>query len=206
MASILEDSARKEALEKACWVAHTLFNRGKATGNSANLSFRYEDIIYITSTGSCFGRLTPEDFSSMTIDGHLICGRKPSKEFPLHQAMYQKDPACGGVIHTHSYHCTLWSCLPHPELPANDVVPKYTPYLTMKVGTIGLIPYAAPGSEELFALFRARIKESDGFLLANHGPIIGGEDILKAFYGIEELEESVHLALDLQQKNGRLIF
>lgn len=200
--TIVEDPALQKELEHACWVAHTLFQRNKATGSSANLSFRYQDTIYITSTGSCFGSLTPEDFSGMTLDGQLISGRKPSKEFPLHQAMYQKDPSCGGVVHTHSYYCTLWSCLPHPDLPRNDIMPKYTPYLTMKVGTIGLIPYAAPGSEELFAAFRAHVKESDGFLLANHGPIVGGNDILKAFYGIEELEESAHLAYDLQDRNG----
>ena len=95
--TIVEDPALQKELEHACWVAHTLFQRNKATGSSANLSFRYQDTIYITSTGSCFGSLTPEDFSGMTLDGQLISGRKPSKEFPLHQAMYQKDPSCGGV-------------------------------------------------------------------------------------------------------------
>ena len=196
------EQALKRQIESACWVAHTLFARGKATGSSANLSFRHQDRIYITSSGTCFGRLTAEDFSVMTTGGELLSARKASKEFPLHQALYQNDPKCGAVVHTHSTYCTLWACLPHPNLPAADILPRYTPYLSMKVGRIGLIPYAPPGSEELFSLFRARVMESDGFLLGNHGAIVGGADILQAFYAMEELEESARIAWELQGKEG----
>lgn len=46
----------------------------------------------------------------------------------------------------HSTYATLWSCLPH-ENP-QDCVPDYTPYLKMKLGTVGIVPYAKPGSQE----------------------------------------------------------
>lgn len=188
----------KKKLQEACWAGRTLFERNKASGSSANLSFRHGDEIYITVSGSCFGRLEPEDFTPVSIQGKLLGDKKPSKEFPLHQAFYQKDSAIGAVIHTHSFYSTLWSCLPQES--KTDIVPDYTPYLRMKVGSIGLVPYFKPGSEELFSAFRERVEKSDAFLLANHGPIVPGKDVLSAFYGIEELEESAHIAWELRRE------
>ena len=44
-------------LKTAVWIAHSLFERGKATGSSANMSFKEKDHIYITGSGTCFGTL-----------------------------------------------------------------------------------------------------------------------------------------------------
>ena len=68
-----------------------------------------------------------------------------------------------------------------------------------------MIPYAKPGSQELFRLFDERKAESGGFLLANHGPIVGGKDLLSVFYIMEELEESSRIAWELRSGGGRLI-
>ena len=45
-----------------------------------------------------------------------------------------------------------------------------------------------------------RIGSGDGFVLKNHGPIIGGKTIMDAFYGIEELEESAKMAWYLRKE------
>lgn len=79
-----------ENLKTAVWIAHSLFERGKASGSSANMSFKEKDRIYITGSGTCFGTLKEEDFSVLTLDGEWISGPKPSKEFPLHKMMYEK--------------------------------------------------------------------------------------------------------------------
>lgn len=34
------------------WIARTLFERGKVTGSSANMSFLHEENIYITVSGT----------------------------------------------------------------------------------------------------------------------------------------------------------
>ena len=69
----------------------------------------------------------------------------------------------------------------------------------MKVGTVGLIPYAPPGSEELFHYMEEHIEKSDAYLLKQHGPVVAGKTILDAFFGIEELEESSRLAWYLRE-------
>ena len=52
----------EEKTETAVWIAKSLFDRGKTSGSSANLSFLHRGIIYISGSGTCFGRLKPEEF------------------------------------------------------------------------------------------------------------------------------------------------
>lgn len=195
------DTALEEKFNAALWVAHSLFKRNKTAGSSANMSFLHKNNLYITASGSCFGTLKKDDFAVISMDGSPISEKKPSKEWPLHLALFQKSPHIGAVIHTHSTYSVLWSFI--PDLPEQDCIPDHTPYLKMKLGTIGLIPYKKPGSEELFQAFRERIHDSDGYLLKQHGPVVPGTTIMEAFYNLEELEESARIAWELYQAGIR---
>ncbi len=185
----------EQKLEQAVWVAHSLFERGRTAGSSANMSFCHEGRIYITASGSCFGTLGAEDFAAITMEGKPLGEQKPSKEWPLHLALYEKSPEIGAVLHTHSCYAVLWSFV--PGLPEQDCIPDHTPYLKMKLGTVGTVPYEKPGSQALFDAFRQRVEQSDGFLLKNHGPVVPGKDMMDAFYCLEELEESARIAWEL---------
>lgn len=184
-----------ETFDKTLWVAHSLFERGKTSGSSANISFRYGDYIYISASGTCFGTLSRSDFAQLNLSGQQIGKTKPSKEWPLHVTLYEKSPDVGAIIHTHSLYSILWSMV--PDLTEADCIPPHTPYLSMKLGAVGIIPYEAPGSEALFSAFRQRVQDSDGYLLMRHGPVVPGKDIMDAFYCLEELEESAHVAWEL---------
>lgn len=186
-----------QELRDAVWVAHSLFERGKTAGSSANLSIRAGDTVYITASGTCFGRLREEDLVPIGMDGKPLSDRKPSKEWPLHLALYEKSPEIGAVIHTHSSYSVLWSFAVGDE--DRDCIPPHTPYLRMKLGSVGAVPYERPGSEALFAAFRARVPFSDGFLLRQHGPVVPGADIMEAFCNLEELEESARIAWELRR-------
>ncbi len=185
----------EQKLEQAVWVAHSLFERGRTAGSSANMSISHEGRIYITASGSCFGTLRAEDFAVITMEGKPLGEKKPSKEWPLHLALYEKSPEIGAVLHTHSCYAVLWSFV--PGLPEQDCIPDHTPYLKMKLGTVGTVPYEKPGSQALFDAFRQRVGKSDGFLLKNHGPVVPGRDMMDAFYCLEELEESARIAWEL---------
>lgn len=191
----MEDRELQKKLEEAAWVCRSLFERGKTSGSSANMSFRHGDCIYVTASGTCFGTMKPEDFTAMAMDGAVLGERKPSKEWPLHMALYRKSEKTGAVIHTHSPYSILWSFV--PGLPEKDCIPDHTPYLKMKLGTVGLIPYEKPGSAELFEAFRERAEDSDGFLLKQHGPVVPGTSVMDAFFCLEEMEESARVAWEL---------
>lgn len=190
-----QDLILKNKLKSAVWAAHSLFERGKTSGSSANMSFRHEDRIYISASGSCFGTLTAEDFAVIDRNGVLVSGKKPSKEAPLHLALYEASQDTGAVIHTHSTYSVLWSFV--PGISEYDCIPGHTPYLKMKLGTVGLVPYEKPGSEALFSAFRERVGTCGGYLLKQHGPVVPGKTIMDAFCCLEELEESARIAWDL---------
>ena len=182
---------------QAEWIGKQLFERNKVSGSSANMSFLYDDRIYITGTGTCFGNLNRRSFAVCDRTGECLNDVRPSKELPLHLMMYQKEKSSvKAVIHTHSFYATLWSCLKHNET-GKDVIPQYTPYLKMKLGKIVMVPYGKPGSEELFRSFAKCMTEDNGYLLCNHGPVVGGKTLMDAFFCLEELEESAHLAWEL---------
>lgn len=191
------DEMLKKKIEQAIWVGKSLFDRNKTSGSSANMSFLHEGTVYISGSGTCFGTLKPEDFAAVSLDGTVLSEKKPSKELPLHLYLYQKDSNIGAVLHTHSTYSVLWSFLPVEN--EKGCIPDHTPYLKMKLGTVGMIPYEKPGTPELFQAFLDRIKHSDGYLLKQHGPVVPGKDILDAFYCLEELEESARIAWELRK-------
>ena len=195
------DEILKKKFDDTIWAAASLFSRGKLAGSAGNISFLHNGKIYISGSGTCFARLTEDSFSEVELDTGAIRGIKPSKELPLHMTLYRHRPDVGAIIHTHSFYSVLWSCM--EELDGSDCIPSYTPYLKMKVGTVGLVPYAPPGSQELFEAFEACVDKSGAYLLQNHGPVVGGKDIMNAFYNLEELEESAHVAFCLNGTSAR---
>lgn len=189
-----------EQMEAAIWSAKSLFNRNIVTGSAANLSFRDGDRIWITRSGTIFGRMTEQDFAVIDLEGRPMGDAKPSKEAPIHLAMYHKSRAIGAVIHTHSFYSVLWSCLLADG--TGDTIPSHTPYLSMILGRVPLVPYHQPGSAELFQAFRAALGEADGYLLKNHGPVVGGQTVMDALARLEELEVSAKTAWYLSQRLG----
>ena len=126
---------------------------------------------------------------------------KPSKEWPLHLKVYQKKPGTGAVLHTHGTYGVLWSFVPAED--ETDAIPDHTPYLKMKLGKVGLIPYEKPGSQALFDAFGQRVMDSDGYLLKQHGAVVPGKNLMDAFYCLEELEESARIAWMLREAGLR---
>lgn len=193
------DTILEKRFEDAIWIAHSLFERGKVSGSCGNLSFRHGDTIYITAGNTCFGRLTKEDFAPVRVDGTVLSEKKPSKELPLHLMLFKKSAEIGAVIHTHSTYPVLWSMV--SDINEEDCIPDHTPYLKMKLGTVGLIPYEKPGSHELFSAFSERIEKSNGFILKNHGPVVPGKTLMDAFFCLEELDESSRIAWELYRSD-----
>lgn len=179
--------------ERLIWVAKNLFDHGKTTGTTGNLSISDGNRIWVSAGGSCFGTLEENDFAELDYDGKLLAGKKPSKEWPIHVMLHVNRKEPGVVLHTHSFFATLWSCL--PNLDGNDAIPAFTPYLRMKCGKVRLIPYAAPGSPELFKSFAENISSDySAYLLAHHGAVVSAKDAMSAYALIEELEEAAKIA------------
>jgi ribulose-5-phosphate 4-epimerase/fuculose-1-phosphate aldolase len=183
--------------------ARSLFDRGLSPGTSGNISVRTDDGFLMTPTGSSFGALDSDRLSRLGADGGHADGDPPTKESPLHLAMYAERPDARAIVHLHSTHAVAVACL--DDVDPDDVLPPLTPYYVMRVGRLPLVPYAKPGDAALAEAVRARARDSHALLLANHGPIVAGPSLDAAASAIEEIEETAKLVLLLRGLPTRLL-
>lgn len=186
-------------LREAADAAASLFSRGLASGSAGNISVRGAEGFLISRSGSSFARLAPQDFAEVSLPSHQTSGT-PSKEWPLHAAIYEADPSVRAVVHTHSRYSTLFSCLRDAGQRASRLF-AYTPYLRMKTGgAIGIVLYAPPGSDELFAAFSDRVEAGTlAYVLQNHGIVAAGKSVSQALALLEEFEASARLLYDIER-------
>ena len=75
----------------------------------------------------------------------------------------------------------------------------------MRIGSLPVIPYIKPGDPQIAVELGNRAKSNRAFLLANHGPIVTGTDLIDAVDNTEELEETARLALLVDGKPVRYL-
>ena len=192
-----------ELREEICRIAKSIFERGLTHGSTGNISARCDDGWLLTPTGSSLGRLDPGRLSKLDWNGMLVTGDAPSKEHFLHLAMYQERAQNQAVIHLHSTHSVAVSVL--DEIDPNDVLPPITAYYVMRIGSLPLVPYFAPGDLQLADAVRRFAGKHHALLLANHGPVVGGSSLAAAADALEELEATAKLFLLLQGQRIRTL-
>lgn len=150
-------------------------------------------MLLVSPTGTSFGRLDPARLSRFEAEGTLIGGDDPTKEMPLHSAFYDTRATTGAVVHLHSCHSVALSLLPGAD--ENNFLPPLTPYSIMKLGRVKLLPIFLPGDPEMGKAVRGLAGKRTAVMLANHGPVVAGNDVEAACHAIEELEDTGRLAL-----------
>ena len=184
-----ETAARDAIVDRG----RSLHERGYAHGSSGNLSVRVADGILVTPTGSSLGRLDPARISKVDPDGRTLSGDPPSKEAFLHLAVYARRPTAGAIVHLHCTCAVAVSCLVHDD-PRN-VLPPLTAYHVMRVGTLPLVPYFAPGDRALAEAVGELAAHHRAVLLANHGPVVAAASLDDAVDCAEEIEQTARLSL-----------
>jgi ribulose-5-phosphate 4-epimerase/fuculose-1-phosphate aldolase len=199
MTAILSEATRQRDL--IAKVGKSIFDRGLTAGSTGNISVRLTDgTLLMTPTNASLGDLDPARLALTDADGKHLAGDKPTKEAFLHSCMYCERSADHAVVHLHSTHAVAVSVL--ADRDPRDVLPPLTAYYVMRVGTLPLIPYFAPGDQDLALAVRAEAGKHHAVLLANHGPVVSGATLRDAQYATEELEETAKLFLML---SGRTI-
>ena len=194
----MSDTALRDRIAR---FGKSIFDRGLTAGSSGNISVRVDDGWLMTPTGSSLGNLDPARISRLDDDGKHVNGDAPTKESFLHVAMYEQRPKAGAVVHLHSVHSVAVSCM--TNIDPKNVLPPLTAYYVMRIGTLPLIPYFAPGDMDLARAVRETASEHHAVLLANHGPVVAGTSLEDAVYATEELEETAKLYLLLNTLQTR---
>jgi ribulose-5-phosphate 4-epimerase/fuculose-1-phosphate aldolase len=117
--------------------------------------------------------------------------------------MYQERERSTAVVHLHSTWSTAVSVL--ADIDPEDVLPPLTAYYVMRIGSLPLVPYHAPGDIGLAHAVRRLAGRHHALLLANHGPVVAGTSLSAAGEAIEELEATARLHLSLHGRPCRCL-
>lgn len=174
-------SEEKEALAGIC---HMLYQRNLVTACDGNISSKVsKDHILLTPSGMNKGLLLPDDIIVLDLSGNAVEGNgRASKEYPMHQLIYQMRPDVKAVIHTHPVFATAFA------LAGKNIPDNYLIETTMMLPDIALAEYAPPGTQALAEAIRPHVPVSNAVLLKNHGALTYGKDLTDAYNKMEILE------------------
>ena len=183
----IEEQIRADIVE----AGRRLYARSYIASNDGNISARLDDRRLIaTPKGVSKGFMTPDMLVIVDYDGNKVSGeRDASTELPMHLEIYRNRSDANAVVHAHPPIATGF---------AVAGIPLTRAVLAEVITTLGSIPIAAygtPSTSELPEAVRKYIKAHDGMLLANHGAVTCGNDVLGAYYKMETIEHFARISL-----------
>jgi L-fuculose-phosphate aldolase len=191
--SISHGAVKSESEHRSdiCVVGRWIHDRGFVASTDGNISVRLgPDRILLTPTCMSKGMMTPEDLVIIDLDGRRISGTcKPSSEFAMHLLIYRARPDINAICHAHPPTATGYAA-------AGIALDK--PILCELVIGLGSIPvarYGTPGTSELTAALEPLVRGHESILMANHGVVTYGADLLTAFLRMETTEHFARVAL-----------
>lgn len=154
------------------------------TTSGGNISIRDEaGDIWISPARVDKGNLTRGDIVRVRGDGTVDGLHPPSSEFPFHKAIYTARPDIRSIVHAHPTALVAFS------------ICRQTPNTRMfhqahsVCGKVGFAAYACPGSVQLGRNIAATFQEGcDSVVLENHGVVVGGDSLPRAFERFEAFE------------------
>lgn len=174
-----------------CVVGRWIRECGFVASTDGNLSVRLgPDRILASPTCMSKGMMAPEDLVVTDLDGSRVSGsRGVSTEIAMHSLIYRLRSDVRAVCHAHPPTATGFAAaglaLDKPILSE----------LVVALGRVPLAPYGTPGTKELGNAIEPYIAGHDAILMANHGVVTYGPDLLSAFMRMETTEHFARVAL-----------
>jgi L-fuculose-phosphate aldolase len=168
-----------------------MYERGFIVAAEGNLSVRLDDRRILT-TPTCMnkGMLGPEDLVITDLEGRQLGGgRKASSEMAMHLLFYRMRPDVNAICHAHPPTATGFAAA------GRGLDRALLPEVVVGLGQIPLVQYATPGTPELSGVLEPFAPHYDALLLANHGAVTCGPDLLTAFFRMETIEHSAKITL-----------
>ncbi|MCX5801429.1 MAG: class II aldolase/adducin family protein [Candidatus Eisenbacteria bacterium] len=168
-----------------------LYLKGFVASHDGNISIRIDAReILTTASGVCKGLLSAEDVVLVDTQGKKIAGRgEPSSELKMHLLVYEKRPDVRAVVHAHPPVSTGFAVAGIPL--AQCILPE----VVVSLGAVPVAAYGTPSTYEVCEAIRPYVEKSEAFLLANHGVVTLGEDVLQAYYRMETVEHFAKILL-----------
>ncbi len=170
--------------EEMCEIGRRIYNKGFVAANDGNISFRMsEDRVLCTPTRVSKGFMKPDDLCVVDMDGKQVSGKlKRSSEILLHLTIMKTRPDIKSCVHCHPPHATAFAVTHEP-------IPKCTmPEFEVFLGEVAITPYETPGGQLFADTIIPYVKDTDTLILANHGTITCGKDLMDAYFKTEIID------------------
>ncbi|HEX9760208.1 MAG TPA: class II aldolase/adducin family protein [Candidatus Acidoferrales bacterium] len=182
-----EDEHRRDICTVGRWVHH----RGFVAATDGNISVRLGPQRVLTSpTAISKGMMTPDDLVITDLHGRKISGsRNPSSELAMHLLIYRRRPDVNAICHAHPVTATGYAAA---GIPLNKALISE---VVLALGCIPVARYGTPGTRELTDALEPLVANYDAILMANHGVVTYGADLLAAFFRMETVEHFARVSL-----------
>jgi L-fuculose-phosphate aldolase len=176
--------SERQHREDICRFGKMLHERSYIAATDGNLSVRLDsDAILCTPTMMSKGMMEPEDLVVVNLAGRRVIGRRNvSSEIAMHLLIYKLRPDVHGIVHAHPPTATGYAAA---GLPLNQALVSE---IVISLGCIPLARYATPGTAELTQALEPLVPNYDAILMANHGVVTYGSDLLQAYMKMETVE------------------
>jgi L-fuculose-phosphate aldolase len=179
-------------------VCHRLYAGGMVTATDGNVSARLANgNILTTRSGINKGMVSRDDFVEVTPAGQTVRGMgKPSTELGMHLFIYRERSDINAVVHAHPVYATGFATA---RIPLTGCL---FPEVIVGLGAIPLAEYATPSTPEVSQSLAPYVKRTEAVLLANHGVVVYGADVLEAYFRMEKVEHAARITFVAKMLGG----
>jgi L-ribulose-5-phosphate 4-epimerase len=167
--------------------AQELVKKGYLMATGGNISLRLPDNkgFAVTPSNTDYMTMTPDQICVMDFDLNQMEGElKPSVEAGMHCGIYMTRQDVNAIVHTHQVYASALTLIKKP-IPA--LFDEQARFLGRKVE---IIPYAPSGTGMLKDTVAKHVKsKNNAFMMQNHGALVFGHDMERAFHNVEILEK-----------------
>ncbi len=111
----------------------------------------------------------------------------------MHLQIYKDRPDVKSVCHAHPPYATGFAV-------AGILLDKMIlPEFIMSLGTVPVVEYGETGTSELYKAISNYIQHYDALLLANHGALTVGDNLLSAYHKVETVEHAAMIEFIARQ-------
>ncbi|TGM56846.1 class II aldolase/adducin family protein [Leptospira vanthielii] len=196
--------AKIETVKKSMLAACIkLADLGFLAGVGGNLAVRIDsELMAVTPSATNYYTMKPEDLCILQIkDLKMVEGTKqPTTESGLHASFFRLRPEIEVSLHTHQPLASAVSLLGlDMDIESSEGKKYIGPF-------IRIVSYAPSGTSFLVRAFRNRIiKETNGYLLRNHGLVCGAFTLDQAIANVKLVEkEAARFLRNRIEKNTNL--
>lgn len=192
-----EDELRREIVEVGRWV----HERGFVSGYDGNISARLDSHrILSTPTTISKGLMAVDDLVVVDYEGRKISGRRNvTSELAMHLLIYKRRSDIMAVVHAHPPTATGYAAA---GIPLNKALVSE---IVLTFGCIPLAPYGTPGTPALSEALLPLVGSYDAILMANHGVVTYGPDLLRAYFKMETVEHFAKVSLVTEQLGRQVL-